>query len=118
MEVLRLYVLFSVVPMALLLALCFFVILAMSKSEKKFVNVIGSIVVALLAFSAVVVFATGVYSFATGKGCMMKKMMHHKKQYMMYPGHSGYMQPGSGKKPGCGKAMHYKMSTPVENITQ
>jgi len=118
MELLRLYVLFAVVPMALLLALCFFVMFAMSKNEKKIINVIGSIAVALLGFSALLVFATGVYSLSTGQGCMMKKLMH-KGQYMM---HSGHSQPGwsgdSKQLPGCGKPMYYKKGLPQANTTK
>ena len=119
MEILRLSGLFAIAPMALLLAISFFIMLAMSKSEKKIINIFGCVVVALLWLSAGLIFATGVYSLATGEGCMMKKMMYYKKQQMMYPGHPGYMRPGAGKKmPGCDKGMHYKKRIPVENVTQ
>jgi hypothetical protein len=111
--------LFAVVPASLLLAVSFFILLALRKNEEKGIKTFGYVVVALLWLSAALVFTVGIYSLATGKGCMMQKMMHYKSEKMMYPGHPGYMKPGFGKTlPGCGKPMHYKKSITVENVTQ
>ena len=108
--------LFAVVPASLLLAVSFFILLALRKSEEKNIKTFGYVVVTLLWLSAVLVFAAGVYSLATGRGCRMESMGHYKKQQMMRSGHPEFMWPGAGKMmPGCGKGMK---GIPVENVTQ
>ena len=111
--------LFAVVPASLLLAVSFFILIALRKSEEKNIKTFGYVVATLLCLSAVLVFAAGVYSLATGRGCMMEKTMQYKKEHLMRSGYPGHMLPKSGEMlPGCGKGMHYNKGIPAENVTQ
>lgn len=71
----------AVVPISLLLALSFFVLLSIRKAETKGLKAFGYVVAGILWLSVLVIFLGGVYKIA--KGGYLAKCMMHKKMMMM-----------------------------------
>lgn len=69
-----------VVPISLLLALSFFVLLSIRKAETKGLKAFGYVVAGILWLSILVIFLGGVYKIA--KGGYLAKCMTHKKMMM------------------------------------
>jgi len=88
----------AVVPISLLLALSFFVLLSINKAQTKRLKTFGYVVAVILWLAVATIILGGVYGLAKGGDkakCMMyKKMMMPSAQGM--PGMSGMpgMQPG------------------------
>ena len=90
----KIFALFAIVPATLLVAVSFFVLLAVRKTEKdQGLKVFGYVIAAFLWLSAAVVLATGVYHYA--RGCHMLKCM---KAGMMHEG-MGAMKMHGGMHP-------------------
>lgn len=74
----------TVIPISLLLALSFFVLLSIDKAQAKRLKTFGYVVAAILWLAVLVIILGGVYRFAKGRDqakCMMqKKMMMHSVQ--------------------------------------
>jgi len=89
--------LFAVVPTAVLLAISFFVLYAIKRAEMGGLKVFGYVVAAFLWIAALLVFSSGIYSLATGKGakmCMMREKMHERMERSMQEQMPGMMQHG------------------------
>ena len=69
-----------VVPISLLLALSFFVLLSIRKAETKGLKAFGYVVAGILWLGVLVIFLGGVYKIA--KGGYQEKYMMHKKMMM------------------------------------
>jgi len=69
-----------VVPVSLLLALSFFVLLSISKAQTKGLKAFGYVVAGMLWLGVLVIFLGGVYKIA--KGGYLAKCMMHKKMMM------------------------------------
>ncbi len=70
----------AVVPISLLLALSFFVLLSIRKAETKGLKAFGYVVAGILWLSVLVILLGGVYKIA--KGGYQEKYMMHKKMMM------------------------------------
>jgi len=69
-----------VVPVSLLLALSFFVLLSISKAQTKGLKAFGYVVAGMLWLGVLVIFLGGVYKIA--KGGYLAKCMMYKKMMM------------------------------------
>jgi hypothetical protein len=68
---LKIFAIYSIVPVAVLLAISFFVLLAARRAEKDHaLKLFGYTVAALLWLTALVVFSTGVYAYGRGYRAM------------------------------------------------
>ena len=114
MDALKIMGLFAIVPSVILVTISFFVMVALNKTEKKFLRIFGMVVVGLIWVTAFVVFSSGIYIVASmpdylggrgfskpyacqcpcssmmGSGCGMMNKPYHKT--MMNP-HAGMMVP-------------------------
>lgn len=80
----RLIGILAVVPATMLLAVSFFVLFILRKTEDKGLKTFGYVITALLWFCAAVVFSFGIYTLATGchpmesmrQGIKMGQMEH------------------------------------------
>lgn len=83
--------LFAILPISILLTISFFVLLSMRKADTKGLKVFGYVVAGILWAAALLVFSTGVYSVATGRGSacpvlgMMSGKMHKMGKYEKMP---------------------------------
>lgn len=99
----------ALIPTTMLLAVSFFVLFAIKKTEAQGIKAFGYCVAAFLWISALLVFSAGVYTVSTGrpfKMCPMQQMMQGKRggmegcpmmQQMMFGGakHAGQLQEDS-----------------------
>ena len=74
----------AVVPISLLLALSFFVLLSIRKAETKGLKAFGYVVAGILWLGVLVIFLGGVYKIAKG-GYQAKYMMHKKMMMQNMP---------------------------------
>ncbi|MDI6606468.1 MAG: hypothetical protein QME65_04950 [Candidatus Omnitrophota bacterium] len=83
----KIFAVYSIVPVVVLLAISFFVLLAARRAEKdRALKLFGYTVAALLWLTALVVFSTGVYVYSRGyraMNCMGKMKMHGPMPSMM-----------------------------------
>lgn len=95
---LRLASLFAIIPMTLLLAVSFFVLFFIRKSETLALKAFGYVIAAMLWIGALLIFSAGVYAFSIGRrpsmGMMMQKMMCGQVQEMMGGGSAAGMARG------------------------
>jgi len=82
MCMLRLSSLIAIVPIAILLTISFFVLLAMRKIEEKGLKAFGYVVVSFLWLATLVVFSGAIYNIAGGSTAM-RAMMQQKMKYGM-----------------------------------
>ena len=81
----RLIGILAVVPTVMLLAVSFFILFTLRKTEDKGLKTFGYVITALLWFCAVLVFSFGIYTLATG--CHPLRLMRHgmKMEQMRHP---------------------------------
>jgi hypothetical protein len=85
----RLLGLFALIPTTLLLAVSFFVLFTIRKTEAQGLKAFGYVVSALLWAAALLVLSVGIYTLSTGRHPMMNIMEQMKcgpKQGMMMRG--------------------------------
>jgi hypothetical protein len=82
---LRLIGILAVIPTTMLLAISFFILFTIKKTEDKGLKTFGYVITALLWCCAVVVFSFGIYTLATG--CHPLGLMKHgmKMEQMRHP---------------------------------
>ncbi len=86
MIVTRLVGLFAIIPTTLLLAISFFVLHILRKTDTYVLKIFGYVIAALLWLSALLVFSAGIYTVSTGRHpmkCMMQEKMQTHMQEMM-----------------------------------
>lgn len=117
MLIFRVMGLFVVIPIALLLALSFFILFAVRKTQEQGLKAFGYVIAALLWLGSALVFSVGVYTVSTGRHPMMSLMqeMARCKMQAMTPRYMpGYMP---GVMPGR-KQMMMKEKSPAKPLPQ
>lgn len=82
MCMLKLSSLMAVIPIAILLTISFFVLLAIRTIEEKGLKAFGYLAVSFLWLATLVVFSGAVYRMAKGSDFAMKRMMQQKMEMM------------------------------------
>ena len=77
--------LFTIIPVALLLTVSFFVLVVMRKIEEQSLKTFAQVIAVLLWIGAALVFSMGVYIVYTGQHPMMVMMRQMMQQSMMGP---------------------------------
>ena len=78
--------LFSLIPMAILLTVSFFVIFTLSKVNSKKLRSFGIAIAILLWISAALIFCLGIYTIVTGEHPMMRMHRAMMKNMMTQQG--------------------------------